>query len=137
MFVLQKKDITASVPFAISMLRVVHFLLVLHAVAIVGIVYFSSDTDKLLTPERIFAFAVGMPMFLGSFFCWLAATARGLFGTAIFFCTFLALALAALPVMMNVFFPMHLAIFSLAAVYGLSAIILARYCFAQPLPKKK
>lgn len=137
MFVLQKKNLAESVPFAISMLRVVHCALAFHAAAIIGIAYVASDAGNALTAERVFAFSVGMPMLLGSFFCWLAAAVRTLFGTAIFFCAFLTLVLAALPLMMNVFFPMHLAVFALAAVYGLSGVILARYCFAQPLPKKQ
>lgn len=137
MLVLQRKDPTVSAPFAVSILRVVHFLLVLHAAAILGIVYFTGHAGTMPASERIFVFAVGIPMLLGSFSCWFAATVRGLFGTAIFFCSFLALALAALPMMANVFFPAHLALFSFAAVYGFSAIILAWYCFAQPPHKKK
>ena len=125
-------------PLAVSVFRVVNGILFVHAAAIIGITFFL-NTNGLsgITPERAFALAVAMPMLLGSFCFWLAVTARALFVMAIFFCSFAAFTLAALPFMLTVFFPVHLAVFGFAAVYAVSGIILIQYCFAQPMFKKK
>ena len=56
---------------------------------------------------------------------------------SIFSCLLPAFVLAMLPIMMNVFFPEHLFLFSLAALYALSGIVLIRYFFAQPVQKTK
>jgi hypothetical protein len=133
----KKKDAAAAPPFTLRLLRVLHVVLVCHALAIIGIACFVWDAPAFITAERAFALAVGLPIFLASALCWLALMTRGLFGLAIFFCTFLTLAFAALPIMVNVFFPMHLPVFFLAGVYGLSAVMLARNCFMQPVEKKK
>ena len=130
---LQKKDDMARTPFALSFVRFMHVLLVLHATGIIVITYANSE----FAAERLFAVMVAAPMLLGSFFSWFAATARKLFGTAVFFCIFLALLFAALPMMMNIFFPVHLVLFSLSAFYGISAILLVRCSFLQPIFRKK
>ena len=133
-----KKPDCNPVPFAVSIFRMVHGLLFLHAAAILGITFFlHASTASGMTPERFFAVAVATPMLVGSFAFWLATTARVLFVPGIFFCSFLALVLACLPLMMNVFFPAHVVLFGLAAVYGVSCIILAQYFFAQPVVKRK
>ena len=127
-----------TVPAVVSLFRVINGLLFLHAAAIIGITFFLNTADRSgITPERAFSLAVASPMLLGSFFFWLATTARTLFATGVFFCFFVALTLAALPFMMHMFFPTHLAVFGLAALYAFSGIILMRYFFAQPAPKKK
>ncbi|CAK7013540.1 MAG: hypothetical protein DELT_02161 [Desulfovibrio sp.] len=128
-----KKDPLESTPFAISLIRLAHMLLIVHAAAIVAITYAHSG----LIPERFFAVLVAAPVFLGSFFCWLAATAKKFFGTAVFFCIFLALMMAGLPAMVTVYFPIHLILFALAAFYALSAMLLGQYSFRQPIPKRK
>lgn len=133
----QKKDPETTRPFIVSAMRTAHGLLVLYAAAIVGVAYLTGEKDAPLTSERIFSFAVSTPIFVGSLLCWLAATVRCLFGSAIFLCVLLALLLGALPLMMKVFFPVHIALFSLAAVYGLSAFILIRYMFSLPSPPRK
>lgn len=129
----QKQEDSACNSFALSFVRVLHVLLMLHAAGIIGITYANSD----FAVNRFFAVMVASPMLLASFFNWFAATTRKLFGTAVFFSVFLTLLLAALPMMMSVFFPVHLVLFVLAAFYGLSAILLARCCFLQPIRKKK
>ncbi|SBV94162.1 membrane hypothetical protein [uncultured delta proteobacterium] len=126
------------IPAAVSIFRMVHGLLFLYAAAILGITFFlHASATSGMTPERFFAVAVAAPMLVGSFAFWLATTVRVLFVPGIFFCSLLALVLACMPIMMNVFFPAHLVLFGLAAVYGVSCIILAQYFFAQPVVKRK
>lgn len=136
-----KKADGHAVPFAVSAFRVLHCVLFCHVAAIVGFTFFldghAATADILVTPERLFALAVALPLLLGSFFFWLATTARVLFTPGIFFCLLPAFLLAALPLMMNVFFPSHLVVFTLAAIYGISGIVLIQYFLAQPVQKKK
>ena len=136
---LQRNADFLPVPILVTAFRVVHCILFCHAATIIGIPFFleGSVAPVTLTPERVFALVVAVPMLLGSFFFFLAATARMFFTVAIFFCALLTLTLTMLPVMTNLFFPMHLAVFSLAAVYGVSCVVLIRYFFALPVPRKK
>lgn len=129
----QKKENIVRNSFTVSFVRVLNVLLILYAAGIIGITYASSE----FAANRYFAVMVASPMLLTSFFNWFAATTNTLFGTAIFFSVFLALALTALPMMMRVFFPVYCMLFVLAAFYGISAILLARCCFLQPILKKK
>lgn len=123
---------------AVSIFRVVHILLILHAAAIVGITFFfRAPVSIAMTPEHIFSLAVAIPLVMGSLAFLLATMVRALYTTGIFFCSLLALFLACLPMMMNVFFPMHLLVFGLAAVYAASCVVLAFFFFAQPVPKKR
>jgi len=134
----QKKDDGVAVPFIVAAFRALHCVLFCHAVAIVGITFhLDGNSGMAFTPERVFALMVASPMLLGSFLFWLAVTARVLFGLGIFSCLLPAFMLTMLPAMMNVFFPEHLFLFGLAAVYGLSGMVLIRYFFAQPVQKTK
>ncbi len=136
----KKNNEAPPVPIAVSFFRIVHGVLFCYAAAIILVAVFLNETVPLplwISPERIFAFAVAGPMILGSFFFCLATAIRGMFTPGVFFCSFLAFTLAALPTMTTVFFPAHLVLFGLAAVYGVSGLILVRFLFAQPLPKKK
>ena len=138
----RKKANGIAVPFLVSVFRVLHCVLFCHAAAIIGVAFLRNGdplatSEHLATPEHLFALAVATPMLLGSFFFWLAVTARVLFATGVFFCLLPALLLVMLPAMMNVFFPMHLYVFGFAAIYAVSGFILIRFFFAQPVPKKK
>ena len=133
-----KKNQDNSRPFVISLIRIVHGLLFLYALAIIGLVLGTGENaSSWLTLERGFGCAVAVPVALGSFFCVLAATTRVMFGTAIFFCAFLTFSLLMLPLMTALLFPAHIVVFSLAAFYALSAALLTRFFFSQPVPKKK
>lgn len=134
---LQKKDSADSAPLAFPLIRVLHICLLCYALAIICISYGIYNDETWLNPERIFAFAVGLPIVAGSGFCLVSLAAKRFFGTAVFFCLLLALVLAALPLMVNIFFPLHFLVFFLAGIYAFSAIIVIRFCFAQPLPKKR
>lgn len=131
----QKTD-NVRVPVAVSLFRVVHGLLILHAAAIVGISFMDVSAPG-MTPERIFAMVVAISIGLGSFAFLLATTVRALFTLGIFICSFLGIALACLPLMATLFFPMHLVTFGFAAIYGISCFILVHFFFVQPVPKKK
>ena len=125
-------------PLAVSFFRILHSMLFCYATAIICIPFFlDSNTDQNAFAERAFALAVGCPMMLCSLFFCFAATARIFFGLGIFFCAFLAFALAALPFMMNVFFPMHLVGVTLSGFYTLSILVLIRYFFSLPTRKPK
>ncbi len=127
-----------SIPIFVATFRILHGVLFCYAAAIIGIVFFLEGAKPVtLTLERLFALAVAIPMLIGSFFFFLAVTTRVFFGLAIFFCAFLTFALIMMPLMTSLFFPMHLVVFCLAAVYGASCAVLMHYLFALPLPKKK
>ena len=134
----RKNTDVQSVPILVVIFRILHCVLFCHATAIVGIAFFLEGTQPVsLTPDRIFALTVATPMLMGSLFFFLAVTTRVFFGFAIFLCALLAFVLAMMPLMMNLFFPMHIVVFCLAAVYGVSCTVLVRYFFTLPLPQKK
>lgn len=138
----KKKDDTGAVPFIVAAFRAVHCVLFCYALLIIIITYCTNETTDMVgptsaSPERLFSLAVAAPMLLCSLFFGLSVTARALFGTGIFLCFLCALLLAMLPAMMNVFFPVHLYLFSLAAVYVFSGLILIRYFFSQPVQKQR
>lgn len=130
---------TERVPFVVGLFRVMHCALFCYAAAIVGLAFFldSADSGVGIASQRGFSLVVATPILLGSFCFWLAVTARVLFGLAIFYCFFLTFLLAMLPAMANVFFPDHLYLFGLGALFALSGIVLIRYFFAQPIRKRK
>ncbi len=80
-----KKSESPPVPVIVSIFRVVHGLLVMHALAIVGITFFMSVSGALgLTNERIFAMAVAIPIGLGSLVFLLVTIGANLFVRMIF-----------------------------------------------------
>lgn len=141
---LQKKNMDPGTPVPVILVRVAHALLTCYAVSIMVIVHstpgYTADFEfsaSWAATERVFALAVALPCFLASLFAFLAATVRSFFGTAIFFCFFVAFALLALPGMTDFLFLQHLSAFGLALVYAMTAVILIRYYFDQPVPKRK
>lgn len=137
---LQKKNtLVDRTPFIVSALRFVHGTLILYAAAIIAVAFWGTNTGSSprFTDEAFFATLVAVPMLLASVSGFVAIAVGGLFGTAIFFCAFVALTLAAMPLMTTMFFPEHLSVFVPALIYALSAIILARYYFTLPVPKKR
>lgn len=137
---LQKKKAAFSrAPLSIGILRAIHGLLALYAAAIIAVAFFAANSDVLpwFTKEVFFAVLVAAPIFLASVFSFLAATVRGFFGTAIFLCFFVALSLTAMPIMTTMFFPAHVTVFTLALVYGMSAMVLVHYYFSLPMAKKR
>lgn len=135
---LPKKTNAERTPFFICLFRVVHVFFVVYAVAIT-LVAFGTAKSPLpwFTLEGLYGVAVAAPMFFASFFGFLALTIRALFVPAIFFSFLAALILASLPVMTAVFFPDHIVIFALAAVYLLSSLATVRVYFSLPVVKKR
>lgn len=141
---LQKKNMTPGVPLPVVAVRVVHALLTCYAAAIVIIVRSSPGyaagfdaSESWIVVERVFALAVTVPIFLGSTLAFLAATVRRLFPAAIFCCAFVAFSLIFLPAMASLSFSRYVPALGFALVYGLSALILARYYFSLPGLRKK
>lgn len=140
-----QKNTVSPIWTSVFVVRVIHAVLFGYAASIIGITFsfpgYAGSSGSLegdfLYMERMFAIMVALPLLLGSFFCFFAASTRSLFGTAIFFSVFAALIMGSLPLMVTLFFPMHLVGFILAALYALSAIILARFWFALPVARKR
>lgn len=127
-----------SRPFVVSVFCVLHCLLFGYSAAIVGISFFLTvDHGQNALAGQAFALTVGGPMMLCSLFFGLAATARVFFIPGVFFCALLALVFATLPLMMNIFFPLHLVVFLLSAFYAVSFLVLVRFLFSLPTRKMK
>jgi len=125
-------------PITVCIFRGLHCFLFIYACAIIGGTFYLNDPDvSSKYSEQLFSIAIAVPMLMGSVVFCIAAMLRVLFVVGIFLCAFVALVLASLPSMTNIFFPTYVVIFGFAGIYGFSCIVLAQYFFAQPITKKK
>ena len=136
---LRAKEYTDKTPATIVIFRLLQGLFFVYSLAILGLalIQTTENNDLRFQEQLIFGLSVAIPVVLGAGFSFLALIFRYFCTIAVFFCAVLVFSFLGLPLMTAVFFPMHLLLFFLAAVYALTGFQIMRYTLSSPLPAKK